>query len=97
MNGLTYTKNIRHTDPDEDSRRWARFKVGWDRGADDHIYGEAALSELTWENLGNRLAPFCVTRHLTYKRKCMLCASRFRGYKVVAEMVVIAAVITENQ
>ncbi len=55
MHGLTYTKDIRHTDPDEDSRRWARFKVGWDRGADDHIYGEAALNELTWENLGNRL------------------------------------------
>jgi hypothetical protein len=55
MNGLTYTKDIRHTDPHEDSRRWARFKIGWDRGADHHIYGEAALDELTWENLGNRL------------------------------------------
>jgi hypothetical protein len=55
MNGLTYKTDIRRTDPDEDSRRRARFKVGWDRGADHHIYGETALEELTWENLCNRL------------------------------------------
>jgi hypothetical protein len=55
MNGLTYTKDIRYTDPDESPNRLARFKVGWDRGADNYIYGEDALDELTWENLGNRL------------------------------------------
>ena len=55
MNGLSYTDDIRHTDPDQDLLRLARFKIGWDRGASGRIYGEDALSELTWENLGNRL------------------------------------------
>jgi hypothetical protein len=55
MKGLTYISDIRDTDPDKSPYRRIRFKIGWDRGADGQVYGEAALEELTWENLGNRL------------------------------------------
>lgn len=55
MQGLTYTNDIRDTAPDIDRTRLTRFKIVWDRGASGHIYGEDALDELTWENLGNRL------------------------------------------
>ena len=55
MCGLTYTRDIRHTEPNEDGRRRGNFKTGWNHGMERYIYEAATLDELTWQNLGNRL------------------------------------------
>jgi hypothetical protein len=55
ITGLTYSRDIRNTEPNQDGRRRGNFKAGWNDAADRHIYGDDALDELTWENLGNRL------------------------------------------
>lgn len=55
MDGLTFDRDARHTDPNESGHRRARFRQGWLHAVEGRIYGDAALKELTWDNLGYRL------------------------------------------
>lgn len=54
MDGLTFERDIRNTDPDATAHRRARFKVGWQEATSGKTYGAEALAELTWQNLGYR-------------------------------------------
>lgn len=47
--------DVRHTNPDEDNRRQARFKLGWRDAVEGRKYGAGAMQRLTWQNLGHRL------------------------------------------
>lgn len=47
--------DVRHTDPNEDSRRRTRFKQGWRDAIEGQKYGPGAMQRLTWQNLGYRL------------------------------------------
>ena len=53
--GLSFDSDVRDPNPDATHHRGARFKVGWKRAVNGTDYGEQALRELTWENLGWRL------------------------------------------
>jgi hypothetical protein len=55
MNRPPFDHDIRSKNPDETAHRKARFRDGWRTAAEGHCYGEEALRELTWDNLGNRL------------------------------------------
>jgi hypothetical protein len=55
MNGLTFERDVRNTAPNQSGDRRARFRQGWRNAVEGEEYGEAALSELLWDNLGYRL------------------------------------------
>lgn len=55
MDGLTFDKDSRDTDPNKSGRRRARFRQGWHNAVEGEVYGDAALKELKWDNLGYRL------------------------------------------
>ena len=55
MDGLSFERDIRSTEPDATAHRRARFKVGWREATEGGTYGADALAELTWQNLGYRL------------------------------------------
>lgn len=58
MDGLTFDKDVRHTDPNKSGHRRARFRQGWLNAVEGDVYGDATLSELSWDNLGYRLGKF---------------------------------------
>lgn len=55
MDGLTFERDIRNTEPDETPYRKARFKVGWGEAVAGKAYTLETLADLTWQNLGYRL------------------------------------------
>ncbi len=55
MDGLTFENDARDTDPNKSGHRRARFRQGWLNAVEGDVYGDAALKELTWDNLGHRL------------------------------------------
>jgi len=55
MNELRFDEDIRHEDPNDTAHRKARFREGWRDAATGPPYGEDALKQLTWQNLGYRL------------------------------------------
>ncbi len=55
MDGLTFEKDSRDTDPNKSGHRRARFRQGWLNAVEGEAYGGAALKELKWDNLGYRL------------------------------------------
>lgn len=55
MNDLAYDEDIRDTDPNKSGHRRARFRQGWRSAVEGRSYGDKALRELTWDNLGHRL------------------------------------------
>jgi len=55
MDSLTFDKDTRHTEPNKSGHRRARFRQGWLNAVEGKGYGDTALKELTWDNLGYRL------------------------------------------
>jgi hypothetical protein len=55
MDGLSFERDDRDTDPDKSGHRRARFRDGWNNAVNGQQYGTKALKDLTWENLGYRL------------------------------------------
>lgn len=56
MDGLTYKVDGRSTEPNVDSSRKGRFKVGWgDATIRGKEYSAETLETLYWQNLGYRL------------------------------------------
>ncbi|MBA2693155.1 MAG: hypothetical protein H0U65_11790 [Rubrobacter sp.] len=55
MDGLTFEHDSRNTDPNQSGHRRARFRQGWLKAVEGDVYGDAALKELKWDNLGHRL------------------------------------------
>lgn len=53
--GLSFDFDDRDTNPDATGHRRARFRIGWRKATTGADYGETALKELTWDNLGWRL------------------------------------------
>ena len=57
MDGLSYERDIRHEEPNENKYRFGTFKQGWAEAIDAkrQPYNEETLRDLTWKNLGYRL------------------------------------------
>ncbi len=55
MSGQPFERDVRSGDPNESGHRRARFRQGWTKAVDGNVYGDAALGELTWDNLGYQL------------------------------------------
>ena len=56
MDGLTYRRDDRSKEPNEDGYRRKTFRQGWRDAVERKIYTEQTLEVLHWQNLGYRLA-----------------------------------------
>lgn len=55
MDSLTFKRDIRSREPNENDHRNSRFKVGWNTAVRGEAYQDDTLETLTWQNLGYRL------------------------------------------
>lgn len=57
MDGLEYRDDVRHKAPNETNERKLALRRGWTHAVSGtrSPYGEKALEDLTWQNLGYRL------------------------------------------
>lgn len=77
---LTFDRDARSTDPDQNRHRQARFRQGWLKAANGEEYDYVSLKELTWDNLGYRLGKlFGETTDEVIEQQYEWCVRQQRG------------------